>query len=98
MQQGIQWTPTEFKSLTGPEDEVRYAVNDEMQLSWEFEGFGETFCFLDGKLFHNSGEFGCRPPLNVQLPDRHNHTLRVIMQVSFFLRQPPTPAAHTPLN
>lgn len=67
--------------MTGPDEEVTYAVNDEMQLNWEFDGFGDQYCFIDGKLFHNMGEFYCRPPLTLQLPDRRNHSLRVIMQV-----------------
>jgi hypothetical protein len=42
----VQYVATEFKAMSGPEDEVRFAVNDVMEVAWEFEGYGDTFCFL----------------------------------------------------
>lgn len=80
-QAGIQYGLTDFRQLTGPEEDVRMAVGDEMVLNWEFEGFGDTYCYNDGKLFNNMGTFQCRSPVQIRIPDRGNHTFRVAMQV-----------------
>lgn len=83
VQAGIQYVPTEFKQLTGPDEELKLAVGDEMQINWEFDGFGDMYCYIDGRLFNNMGDFNCRSPIQVRVPDRHNHTFRVALQVGF---------------
>lgn len=72
---------TEFKQMTGPEEDMRLAVGDEMVLNWEFDGFGDMYCYSDGKLYNNMGDFQCRSPAQIRIPDRRNHTFRVALQV-----------------
>lgn len=81
-QAGVQYVQTEFKQLTGPEEDVRLSVGDEMNLNWDFDGFGDTYCYSDGRLFNNMGDFNCRSPVQIRIPDRRNHTFRVAMQAS----------------
>jgi hypothetical protein len=80
-QMGIQHKMSRFRILEGPLKMQEVPLHSEVPFSWEFEGFGNTYCFVDGKLMNNYGQFECRPPLNVQLHDRRNHTLTVMMRV-----------------
>jgi hypothetical protein len=82
VQVGVQYVQTEFKQLTGPEADMRLSVGDEMTLNWEFDGFGDQYCYSDGKLFNNMGDYNCRSPVQIRLPDRRDHTFRVALQVS----------------
>lgn len=52
-----------------------------MALNWEFEGFGDMYCYADGKLYNNMGDYQCRSPAQIRIPDRYNHTFRVALQV-----------------
>jgi hypothetical protein len=81
-QLGIQHKPTQFKSLEGPEGNF-FPVGSEITFSWEFEGFGHMYCYIDRKHFENHGEHNCRPPINMNVPDKKNHTFTVVMQVSY---------------
>ncbi|KAF8065510.1 hypothetical protein HT031_003111 [Scenedesmus sp. PABB004] len=75
---GVQHGPTAFRSLEAPSEE-ELPTHTDVPFSWEFEGFGDQYCFVDGELSENTGEHQCRSPLNVVLPDRRNHTLRVVL-------------------
>lgn len=72
---------TDFKQLTGPEEDIRLAIGEELTVNWEFDGFGEMYCYNDGALFTNMGHVNCRPPAQLRIPDRYNHTFRVALQV-----------------
>lgn len=81
-QAGVQYVPTEFKQLAGPDADLRLSVGDEMTLSWDFDGFGDTYCYSDGKLFNNMGDFNCRSPVQIRIPDKRDHSFRVALQVN----------------
>lgn len=78
---GIQHRMSRFRILEGPPELQEIPLHSEVPFSWEFEGFGSTYCFVDGKLSQNYGELECRSPFNVQLHDKRNHTLTVLMKV-----------------
>ncbi|WIA36757.1 hypothetical protein OEZ86_008025 [Tetradesmus obliquus] len=77
---GIQHRMSRFRILEGPPELQEIPRHSEVPFSWEFEGFGSTYCFVDGKLSQNYGELECRSPFNVQLHDKRNHTLTVLMK------------------
>lgn len=79
-QLGVQYVPTAFRYLEGPEGDF-FPVSSEVSFSWEFEGFGRVFCFVDGRLETNAGERTCAPPLTLTVPDTKNHTLKIVMEV-----------------
>lgn len=81
VQTGIQYVQTEFRQLTGPEEDLHLAVGDEMQLTWDFDGFGDQYCYVDGRLFNNLGDYNCRSPAQIHIQDKRNHTFRVALQV-----------------
>jgi hypothetical protein len=88
MQMGIQHRISRFRNLEAPSLEGPMEMQDDVPLhteipfKWEFEGFGNTYCFVDSELTNNYGQLECRPPFNVQLHDKRNHTLQVMMVVS----------------
>jgi hypothetical protein len=81
VQAGVQYVPTEFQQLTGPEEDLRLKVGDEMTFNWEFDGFGDQYCYNDGKLYNNMGDYNCNSPAQIRIPDRWNHTFRIALQV-----------------
>jgi hypothetical protein len=85
---GVQHRISRFRNLESPtldgyeSQGIDVPLHTELPFSWEFEGFGNTYCFVDGELTNNYGDLECRSPFNAQLHDRRNHTLQVMMLVS----------------
>ncbi|KAI8470440.1 MAG: hypothetical protein J3K34DRAFT_420526 [Monoraphidium minutum] len=75
---GLQSRETTFNSFNGP-DQV--PINEDFTFSWDIEGFGRQFCYIDGERRQNDADFMCKSPINAQVnDDKTNHTLLIIMQ------------------
>ncbi|GBF88777.1 hypothetical protein Rsub_01678 [Raphidocelis subcapitata] len=76
---GLQSKEVGFNSLNGPDGGI--ALNEEFTFSWEIDGFGHQYCYLDGERRQNDADFMCRSPLGAQVNDGEaNHTLVIMMQ------------------
>lgn len=80
LQFGVQHQLSRYRNMEGPM-EIDIPLNVEVPFTWEFDGFGNTFCYVDGRLKHNWGDDECMPPFNVLLQNRRNHTLKVVRKV-----------------
>jgi len=72
----IQTTKSKIVDLSGPDTPV--APGAQVPFTWETQGFGEQFCYVDNVRVANTADRAhCESPLNLQVADNNNHTLEV---------------------
>lgn len=67
--------------MEGPSSDSEILPNQEVPFTWEFKGFGNQTCYVDGQLVENAAEHTCLSPINVRVPNRKNHTFTVELEV-----------------
>jgi hypothetical protein len=74
----IQTVRSKIANLAGPE--VPVAQGASATFTWDTQGYGEQFCFVDGARISNSADrTHCESPLNLKVADNGNHTLEVVL-------------------
>ncbi|KIY99397.1 hypothetical protein MNEG_8565 [Monoraphidium neglectum] len=74
----VQTVKSKIASLAGPEAAV--APGASAAFTWETQGYGEQFCYVDGARIANSADrIHCESPLNLRVADAGNHTLEVVL-------------------
>lgn len=75
----IQTVRSTIENLAGPEV-VPEKQGASAAFTWETRGYGEQFCYVDGKRVSNSDDsVHCTSPLNLKVTDDKKHTLEVVM-------------------
>lgn len=74
----IQTVRSKIANLAGPE--VPVAPGASAAFTWDTQGYGEQFCYVDGTRIANSADLvHCESPLNLRVADGGNHTLEVVL-------------------
>ena len=74
----IQTVKSKIANLAGPE--VAVPPGGAATFTWDTEGYGEQFCYVDGQRIANSADLvHCEAPLNLRIADNANHTLDVVL-------------------
>jgi hypothetical protein len=74
----IQTVASKIADLAGPE--VPVASGASAPFTWDTQGYGEQFCYVDGSRIANSADgTHCESPLNLKVADNGNHTLEVVL-------------------
>jgi len=74
----IQTVQSKIANLAGPE--VPVAPGASAAFTWDTQGYGEQFCYVDGTRIANSADgTHCESPLNLKVADSNNHTLEVVL-------------------
>jgi len=74
----IQTVASKIENLGGPD--TLPPAGTPFTFSWDTQGYGEQFCFVDGKKIANAPDkVHCEAPLSLRVSDRLNHTLSVVL-------------------
>lgn len=74
----IQTIKSKIANLAGPE--VPVAPGASATFTWDTQGYGEQFCYVDGVRIANAADLvHCESPLNLRVADNGNHTLEVVL-------------------
>jgi hypothetical protein len=74
----IQTVGSKIDGLAGPEAPPPAGLP--AVFSWETLGYGEQFCYVDGRRIANAADrVHCEAPLNLKVADGLNHTLSVVL-------------------
>jgi hypothetical protein len=74
----IQTVKSKIANLAGPE--VPVASGASAAFTWDTQGYGEQFCYVDGTRIANAADaVHCESPLNLRVADSGNHTLEVVL-------------------
>ncbi|GBF90097.1 hypothetical protein Rsub_02805 [Raphidocelis subcapitata] len=74
----IQTVLSKIANLAGPE--VPVPAGASAPFTWDTQGFGEQFCYVDGQRIANAPDLvHCASPLNLKVADGGNHTLEVVL-------------------
>lgn len=74
----IQTVMSKITNLAGPELPVQ--PGGSAAFTWETQGYGEQFCYVDGQRISNSADrVHCESPLNLMVGVRDNQTLEVVL-------------------
>ncbi|KIY97640.1 hypothetical protein MNEG_10319 [Monoraphidium neglectum] len=74
----IQTVKSKVANLAGPK--VPVASGASAAFTWDTQGYGEQFCYVDGTRIANAADaVHCESPLNLRLADSGNHTLEVVL-------------------
>jgi hypothetical protein len=74
----IQTVRSKIAELAGPD--VPTPIGGAATFTWETQGYGEQFCYVDGQKVANTADMlHCESPLNLAVRDNANHTLEVVL-------------------
>lgn len=74
----VQNRPSRVFDVTGPTSAP--AIGEDATFTWESDGYGDFFCFVDGKRVYNLADKShCESPLTLKFKDLTNHTLQIVL-------------------